>query len=66
MGLKGLDPSESWPSPPGYPVSGLDEVLRRVRGKREGLPLSLVKPAAILSFALTLLLAAAFTAFRLF
>jgi len=42
------------------------DVLSGVREKREGLPQALVKPAAILSFALTLLLAAAFTVFRLF
>lgn len=65
-GFKKSDPAESWPEPSGFPSVGLMDVLPGVREKREGLPQALVKPAAIFSFALTLLLASAFTVFRLF
>lgn len=66
MGFKKPDPAESWPQPSEFPPLSLMDVLSGAREKREGLPQALVKPAAVLSFVLTLLLAAAFTVFRLF
>jgi len=59
MERKGHDP-DSWPTPPGYPARGLIEVCQQIRKKREGLPRSLVKPTALISLALSMLLAGAF------